>query len=79
MEEEEYTVIRQIGKGAFGKVLLVETGNTREKYVIKQVNTANMTQNETVKVRMIMIFVFFMIMNCEGPQRSGTPVRLESS
>ena len=56
MEEEEYTVIRQIGKGAFGKVLLVETGGTREKYVIKQVNTANMTQSETDKVRMIMIF-----------------------
>ena len=56
MEEEEYTVIRQIGKGAFGKVLLVETGSTREKYVIKQVNTANMTQSETDKVRMIMTF-----------------------
>lgn len=50
--EEEYTVIRQIGKGAFGRVLLVETGDTREKYVIKQVNTANMTQHETDKVRM---------------------------
>ena len=56
MEEEEYTVIRQIGKGAFGKVLLVETGKSREKYVIKQVNTANMTQSETDKVRMIMTF-----------------------
>ena len=59
MEEEEYTVIRQIGKGAFGKVLLVETGGTREKYVIKQVNTANMTQSETDKVRM-MIFYFLL-------------------
>lgn len=48
--EEEYTVIRQIGKGAFGRVLLVETADSREKYVIKQVNTANMAQNETDKV-----------------------------
>ena len=57
--EEEYTVIRQIGKGAFGRVLLVETGDTREKYVIKQVNTANMTQHETDKVRKIMILFIF--------------------
>ena len=50
--EEEYKVIKQIGKGSFGRVLLVETGETRDKFVIKQVNTANMAQNETEKVRM---------------------------
>ena len=50
--DEEYKVIKQIGKGSFGRVLLVETGETRDKFVIKQVNTANMAQNETEKVRM---------------------------
>ena len=61
--EEEYTVIRQIGKGAFGRVLLVETGDTREKFVIKQVNTANMTQHETDKVRKISKDIFFFHRN----------------
>ena len=57
--EEEYRVIRQIGKGAFGRVLLVETGDLREKFVIKQVNTANMTQNERDKVRYNLFLIYF--------------------
>ena len=43
--------IRQIGKGSFGSVLLVQDLNaTNNYYVIKQVNTANMSQQEQQKV-----------------------------
>ena len=51
---EKYRNIRQIGQGSFGSVLLVEelTPNDEVKnyYVVKQVNTANMTQVEQQKV-----------------------------
>ena len=47
---DSYRHIRQIGKGSFGRVLLVEEEYSRTQYVIKQVNTANMTQLEQQKV-----------------------------
>ena len=47
---ESYRIVRQIGKGSFGRVLLVEEENSRSNFVIKQVNTANMTQGEQQKV-----------------------------
>ena len=52
---EKYRNVRQIGQGSFGSVLLVEDvdpgeDNDRGYYVVKQVNTVNMTQVEQQKV-----------------------------
>ena len=52
---EKYRNVRQIGQGSFGSVLLVEDvdpgeDNERGYYVVKQVNTVNMTQVEQQKV-----------------------------
>ena len=66
--EEEYKVIRQIGKGAFGRVLLVESGDLRENFVIKQVNTANMSQNEREKV----IYNLFLIRFADNKLRRSS-------
>ena len=47
---EKYRNVRQIGQGSFGSVLLVkdvDLGEDNERgYVVKQVNTVNMTQVE---------------------------------
>ena len=52
---EKYRNVRQIGQGSFGSVLLVKDvdlgeDNERGYYVVKQVNTVNMTQVEQQKV-----------------------------
>ena len=51
---EKYRNIKQIGQGSFGSVLLVEELNPNDidnnYYVVKQVNTVNMTQVEQQKV-----------------------------
>ena len=51
---EKYRNIKQIGQGSFGLVLLVEELNPNDidnnYYVVKQVNTVNMTQVEQQKV-----------------------------
>ena len=46
---ENYTIVEQIGKGSFGRVLLVEEAGSGARSVIKQVNTTNMTQTEQQK------------------------------
>ena len=48
----QYRKVRQIGKGSFGSVLLVEDlqSISKKNYVIKQVNTANMSLLEQQKV-----------------------------
>ena len=46
---ENYTTVEQIGKGSFGRVLLVEEAGSGARSVIKQVNTTNMTQTEQQK------------------------------
>ena len=47
---EKYGKLRQIGQGSFGQVFLVEEKTTRNKYVMKVVNTVRMTVEEQQKV-----------------------------
>ena len=47
---EKYQRLHQIGQGSFGAVFLVRQVHTGEKLVVKQVNTAKITQSELQKV-----------------------------
>ena len=47
---EKYQRLHQIGQGSFGAVYLVRQVDTGEKLVVKQVNTAKITQSELQKV-----------------------------
>ena len=47
---EKYQRLHQIGQGSFGAVYLVRQVDTGEKLVVKQVNTAKITQSEQQKV-----------------------------
>ena len=47
---EKYERLHQIGQGNFGSVFLVRQAHTGERLVVKQVNTAKITQSELQKV-----------------------------
>ena len=47
---EKYERLHQIGQGNFGSVFLVRQADTGERLVVKQVNTAKITQSELQKV-----------------------------
>ncbi|XP_063691739.1 serine/threonine-protein kinase Nek1-like isoform X2 [Bolinopsis microptera] len=48
---DQYTVIRHIGEGSFGKALLVKSKRDGKKYVIKQIGISKMTQKEKDEAR----------------------------
>jgi len=48
---EKFRQIKQIGEGAFGKALLVESKTDKVKYVIKEVNMAKMSAREKQESR----------------------------
>ena len=50
---EKYEKLQQIGQGNFGSVYLLRKVDTGERLVLKQVDTAKISQSEQQKVRPI--------------------------
>lgn len=43
---EKYTIIKQIGRGSFGKCILVQRKLDKKSFVLKEVNVQEMSSNE---------------------------------
>ncbi|KAL5262001.1 hypothetical protein ACHWQZ_G007643 [Mnemiopsis leidyi] len=51
MNMDQYSVIRHIGEGSFGKALLVKSKRDGKRYVIKQIGISKMSQKEKDEAR----------------------------
>jgi serine/threonine-protein kinase ULK/ATG1 len=67
--KEQYTVIKEIGSGAFGKVYMVEDRKTKNKYAVKRILKKSLDENEYLHQAFWKELEVMRICECENSVR----------